>query len=61
VDRAVAQGATLASAGSSGGAYAPPGVLTGVKPGDDVYSEELFGPVAVVFRAGSEEETLTLR
>ena len=60
VDRAVTQGATLASAGRSEGAYVAPGVLTGVKPGDDVYSQELFGPVALVFRAGSEEEALTL-
>jgi len=60
VDRAVAQGATLASAGRSEGAYVAPGVLTGVKPGDDVYTQELFGPVALVFRAASEEEALTL-
>jgi len=60
VDRAVAQGATLASAGRSEGAYVAPGVLTGVKPGDDVYSQELFGPVAVVFRAGSEDEALAI-
>jgi succinate-semialdehyde dehydrogenase/glutarate-semialdehyde dehydrogenase len=60
VDRAVAQGATLASAGRSEGAYVAPGVLTGVQPGDEVYAQELFGPVALVFRAGSEEEALTL-
>jgi len=60
VDRAVAQGATLASAGRSEGAYVAPGVLTGVKPGDDAYSQELFGPVAIVFRAGSEDEALAL-
>ena len=60
VDRAVAQGAALASAGRSEGAYVAPGVLTGVKPGDDVYSQELFGPVAIVFRAGSEDEALAL-
>jgi len=60
VDRAVAQGATLASAGRSEGAYVAPGVLTGVQPVDEVYAQELFGPVALVFRAGSEEEALTL-
>jgi succinate-semialdehyde dehydrogenase / glutarate-semialdehyde dehydrogenase len=60
VERAVAQGATLTSAGRSEGAYVAPGVLTGVKPGDDVYSQELFGPVAIVFRAGSEDEAIAI-
>ena len=60
VDRAVVQGATLVSTGRSEGAYVAPGVLTGVKAGDDAYSQELFGPVAMVFRAGSEDEAVTL-
>ena len=60
VSRAVEQGATLTSAGRSEGAYVAPGVLTGVKPGDDAYSQELFGPVAMVFRAGSEDEAVAL-
>jgi succinate-semialdehyde dehydrogenase/glutarate-semialdehyde dehydrogenase len=60
VDRAVAQGATLRSAGRSEGAYVAPGVLTGVKRGDDAYAQELFGPVALVFRVSSEEEALAL-
>jgi succinate-semialdehyde dehydrogenase/glutarate-semialdehyde dehydrogenase len=60
VERAVEQGATLVSAGRSEGAYVAPGVLTGVKPSDDAYTQELFGPVAMVFRAGSEDEAVTL-
>ena len=60
VSRAVEQGATLHSVGRSEGAYVPPGVLTGVRPGDDVYSQELFGPVAMVFRAGSEDEAVEI-
>jgi succinate-semialdehyde dehydrogenase/glutarate-semialdehyde dehydrogenase len=60
VARAVEQGATLASAGRDEGAYVATGVLTGVTPGDDVYAQELFGPVAMIFRAGSEDEAVRL-
>ena len=60
VARAVEQGATLTSAGRNEGAYVAPGVLTDVAPGDDVYTQELFGPVAMVFRAHSEEEAVRL-
>ncbi|MHA3023341.1 NAD-dependent succinate-semialdehyde dehydrogenase [Mycobacterium sp. BMJ-28] len=57
VDRAVAAGASLASQGERRGAYFPPGVLTGV-PTD--FREELFGPVAIVYKAGSEDEAVEL-
>jgi succinate-semialdehyde dehydrogenase/glutarate-semialdehyde dehydrogenase len=60
VARAVEQGATLVSDGRNEGAYVAPGVLTDVSPGDDVYTQELFGPVAMVFRARSEEEAVRL-
>ncbi|PVG81554.1 succinate-semialdehyde dehydrogenase [Nocardioides gansuensis] len=60
VARAVAQGARLATAGKRDGAAYPTGVLTGVTPENDAYHEELFGPVAVVFRVASEEEAVTL-
>lgn len=63
VDDAVSQGA-IATTGSvpSGntGAFFPATVLTGVKPGMRAYSEELFGPVAVVFQAASTDEALEL-
>jgi succinate-semialdehyde dehydrogenase / glutarate-semialdehyde dehydrogenase len=57
VDRAVAGGATLVSEGDRSGAYFPPGVLTGVSPD---YREELFGPVATVYKVGSEDEAVEL-
>lgn len=60
VDRAVEQGAHLETRGERRGAFFPPGVLTGVKPGDDAFHEELFGPVGIVFRVASEEEAVEL-
>lgn len=60
VRRAVAQGAELVAAGERRGAHFPPAVLTGVTPDHDVYREELFGPVAMVFRVGSEDEAVRL-
>jgi succinate-semialdehyde dehydrogenase/glutarate-semialdehyde dehydrogenase len=35
-------------------------VLTNVTPDNDAYHEELFGPVAIVFRVGSEDEAVAL-
>ncbi|MFI5123443.1 MAG: aldehyde dehydrogenase family protein, partial [Vicinamibacteria bacterium] len=61
VDRAVAQGATLVTGGGSrDGAYYPPTVLTDVTPEMDAYREEFFGPVASVYRVGSEEEAIEI-
>lgn len=60
VDRAVADGASLASGGERSGAYFPPGVLTGVAPASPSYREELFGPVAMVFKAGTEDEAVQI-
>jgi succinate-semialdehyde dehydrogenase/glutarate-semialdehyde dehydrogenase len=60
VDRATAQGAELASSGQRDGAFFPTGVLTGVTEDNDVYREELFGPVAMVFKAGSEDEAVAI-
>jgi succinate-semialdehyde dehydrogenase/glutarate-semialdehyde dehydrogenase len=60
VARAVAHGATKTSGGERSGAYFPPTVLTGVDPGNDVYREELFGPVAMLFRASSEREAVEI-
>jgi succinate-semialdehyde dehydrogenase/glutarate-semialdehyde dehydrogenase len=60
VERAVAGGATLASHGARAGAHFPPGVLTGVEPTNPVFREELFGPVAMVFKAESEDEAVNL-
>ena len=60
VDRAVAQGATLASSGVRRGAFFPPGVLSGVTPDNDIYREELFGPVAQVYRAADEDDAVRI-
>ena len=60
VDRAVAQGATLATAGTRDGAYYPPTVLTDVTPDMDAYREEFFGPVGVVYRVADEDAAVQL-
>jgi succinate-semialdehyde dehydrogenase/glutarate-semialdehyde dehydrogenase len=57
VKRAVSGGARLVSAGERNGAYFPPGVLTNVSLD---YREELFGPVASVYKAESEEHAIEL-
>jgi succinate-semialdehyde dehydrogenase / glutarate-semialdehyde dehydrogenase len=58
VNRAVDNGATLVSDGERKGAYFPPGVLTNVSPDSPAYREELFGPVATVYKVASEEEAV---
>lgn len=60
VRRAVEGGAVLQSAGEPNGAFYPTSVLTGVRSGNDVYHEELFGPVAMVFKVASEEEAIAV-
>ncbi|MFJ4030947.1 NAD-dependent succinate-semialdehyde dehydrogenase [Streptomyces griseoluteus] len=60
VRRAVDAGATFTSKGRREGAYFPPGVLTGVSPASPSAAEELFGPVATVYRVGSEDEAVEL-
>jgi succinate-semialdehyde dehydrogenase / glutarate-semialdehyde dehydrogenase len=60
VNRAVVQGAVLRTTGERDGAFFPPGVLTGVTADQDVFSQELFGPVAMVFRVSSEAEAVEL-
>jgi succinate-semialdehyde dehydrogenase/glutarate-semialdehyde dehydrogenase len=60
VERAVAQGATLVAGGEREGTFFSTTVLTDVKPENDAYREEFFGPVAVVYRAASEAEAVAL-
>jgi len=60
VQRAVAQGATVVAGGGRHGNFFEPTVLTGIGPDNDVYREELFGPVAQVYRVSSEEEAVAL-
>ena len=60
LDRAVAQGAEIAAGGDREDNYFSSTVLVGVTPENDAYREEFFGPVASVFRVGSEEEAIEL-
>lgn len=63
IDRTVAAGATLHVGGElvdEKSSYFSPAVLTDVPVGSDVYYEELFGPVATVFKVSSDEEALEL-
>ena len=60
VKRAVEQGATVVAGGKRNGNFFEPTVLTDITPDNDVYREELFGPVAQVYRVRSEEEAVAL-
>ena len=61
VSGAVAQGATLhVGAEVADGCFFPPTVLSNVTPEMAVYREELFGPVAVLYRVSSDEEAIDL-
>jgi succinate-semialdehyde dehydrogenase/glutarate-semialdehyde dehydrogenase len=60
VDRAVAAGASLATAGERDGCFFPTGVLTNVASDNPAYREELFGPVAQVYRAKDEDDAIRI-
>jgi len=60
LDRARAQGATVLTSGEVSGNFFPPAVLTGVTSEMDAYREEFFGPVAALYRVGSEEEAVAV-
>jgi succinate-semialdehyde dehydrogenase/glutarate-semialdehyde dehydrogenase len=60
VRRAAEQGATVVAGGKRNGNYFEPTVLTDITPENDIYREELFGPVAQVYRVRSEEEAVAL-
>ncbi len=60
VQRAIDQGAKLVAGGGREGNFFEPTVLTDISPDNDAYREELFGPVAQVYRVSSEEEAVRL-
>ena len=63
VQDAVTKGATLHVGGklsNGSAAYFSPAILTGVTKEMRAYREELFGPVAVVYCVGSDEEAIAL-
>ena len=60
---AIDKGASVVTGGdriARRGAFVEPTVLTGVTPEMRAYSEELFGPVAVVYRVDSDDEAIAL-
>jgi succinate-semialdehyde dehydrogenase / glutarate-semialdehyde dehydrogenase len=60
VKRAIDQGAKVVVGGGREGNFFEPTVLTDIGPDNDAYREELFGPVAQVYRVSSEEEAVKL-
>jgi succinate-semialdehyde dehydrogenase/glutarate-semialdehyde dehydrogenase len=63
VENAVAEGATVLTGGhriDGPGAYVEPTLLADVRPGMRAYSEELFGPVGVVYKVSSADEAVEL-
>jgi succinate-semialdehyde dehydrogenase/glutarate-semialdehyde dehydrogenase len=60
VRRAIENGAEVVTGGKRDGNYFEPTILTGIKPGAEASQEEFFGPVAQVYRVGSEEEAVAL-
>ncbi|MGW6331305.1 NAD-dependent succinate-semialdehyde dehydrogenase [Nocardia rhamnosiphila] len=63
ISTAVRQGATLHTGGKpldGPGAFLAPAVLTGITPEMDAYSEEIFGPAAMIYRVSSADEAVRL-
>ncbi|MFZ2503237.1 MAG: NAD-dependent succinate-semialdehyde dehydrogenase [Nocardioides sp.] len=58
IDDAVAAGASLAASGERSGASFPFGVLTGVTKESNSFYQELFGPIAMVFKVKDEAEAI---
>jgi succinate-semialdehyde dehydrogenase/glutarate-semialdehyde dehydrogenase len=63
IDDAVAKGATLLTGGKKidgPGAFVQPTLLTDVTPDMRAYSEELFGPAAVIYKVESPQQAIEL-
>ncbi|HLH65677.1 MAG TPA: NAD-dependent succinate-semialdehyde dehydrogenase [Solirubrobacteraceae bacterium] len=60
VRRAVEKGAKVVAGGEHEGNFFRPTILTDVTPDNPAYREELFGPVAQVYRVSSEEEAIRI-
>jgi succinate-semialdehyde dehydrogenase / glutarate-semialdehyde dehydrogenase len=60
VNRAVAAGAEVLVGGKRDGNFFEPTILTGIEQGSEASQEEFFGPVAQVYKVGSEEEAVAL-
>ncbi|MCL6446096.1 MAG: aldehyde dehydrogenase family protein [Alicyclobacillus sp.] len=57
---AVSKGAELITGGTYEGLFYAPTILTNVRPNMDVYYEETFGPVALVFQVDDVEHAIAL-
>jgi succinate-semialdehyde dehydrogenase/glutarate-semialdehyde dehydrogenase len=63
VERSVSAGARLLTGGvafGDRGFWFRPGVIAGAPPGSPAYAEEIFGPVASLFRAADIDEAIVL-
>jgi succinate-semialdehyde dehydrogenase/glutarate-semialdehyde dehydrogenase len=63
VNKAVSDGANIILGGNRvdrTGSYMQPTILTDVKPHNSAYNDEIFGPVAIIFRVKTEEEAVQL-
>ena len=63
IEDAVTKGATVVTGGTRGalgGAFVEPTILTNVSTDMRVFNEEIFGPVAPVFRFSTEAEAIAL-
>ncbi|HYQ78286.1 MAG TPA: NAD-dependent succinate-semialdehyde dehydrogenase [Solirubrobacterales bacterium] len=60
VKRAIDNGAEVVVGGKRDGNFFEPTILTGIEPGNEASQEEFFGPVAQVYKVGSEEEAIEL-
>jgi succinate-semialdehyde dehydrogenase/glutarate-semialdehyde dehydrogenase len=60
VKQALDGGAQLVAGGGREGNFFKTAVITGITKDNPAYSEEFFGPVAQVYKVGSEEEAVEL-
>lgn len=60
LDEALANGARLAAGGGRDGNFFRAALLTDVAPDNPAYRDELFGPIAQVFKVSSEAEAIAL-
>jgi acyl-CoA reductase-like NAD-dependent aldehyde dehydrogenase len=61
VEDAVSAGATIrAGGGKADGALYPASVLTGVTPGQQIWNEEIFGPVCTVLTFADDDEAIAV-
>ncbi len=60
VEQSLRLGAVLMCGGKANGNFYAPTVLTEVRPGMPAFDQEIFGPVAALVRAHSDEEAIAL-